>query len=104
VGFGVYHLSNQVGFARIITDFSRLAYLFDVFILEAYRGQKLGTGLIEFLLSCPELRSVRKWMLTTRDAHRFYTKFGFVPIEQPERFLQKTSLDSPREVRLIASL
>ena len=32
--FGIYHGLQQVGFARIITDYATIAYLGDVFILE----------------------------------------------------------------------
>jgi hypothetical protein len=29
------------------------------------------------------------WMLATRDAHRLYAKFGFTPLEKPEKYMQK---------------
>jgi hypothetical protein len=34
--FGVYQDEKQIGFARIITDFSTIAYLGDVYILEEH--------------------------------------------------------------------
>ena len=36
--FGIYEDNKQVGFARVITDYTTFAYLGDVFILEGYRG------------------------------------------------------------------
>ena len=41
--FGLYTQANeQIGFARVVTDQAVFAWLMDVFILEAYRGQQLG--------------------------------------------------------------
>ncbi len=40
--FGVHHGNEQIGFARIITDFSTMAYLGDVYILEKHRGLGLS--------------------------------------------------------------
>ena len=37
--FGVYRGEQQVGFARVISDYATFAYVGDVFILEAYRGR-----------------------------------------------------------------
>ena len=36
--FGVYDIDKQVGFARVITDYSTFAYLADVFILPSYHS------------------------------------------------------------------
>jgi nitroimidazol reductase NimA-like FMN-containing flavoprotein (pyridoxamine 5'-phosphate oxidase superfamily)/GNAT superfamily N-acetyltransferase len=83
VCFGVYRPDGaQMGFARVTTDFARVAYLADVFIAEEQRGQKLGTFLIECILAHPELRAVSRWLLGTRDAHGFYERFGFRRDEQ----------------------
>lgn len=43
--FGVYHQGQQVGFARVVTDYATIAYVGDVFILEPYRGRGLGKRL-----------------------------------------------------------
>ena len=79
--FGVYYGSGkfdrQVGFARVITDFTTFAYLADVFILPAYQGYGLGVWLISTIMSHPKLQDLRKWTLNTRDAHGLYQKFGF---------------------------
>jgi GNAT superfamily N-acetyltransferase len=75
--FGLYHLDGQIGFARVVTDFVVIAFLADVFVLDAYRGQGLGLWLVEVVTDLPELRSVRRWLLGTRDAHELYRKFGF---------------------------
>lgn len=40
--FGMYKGTTQIGFARVITDYTRFAYLADVFVLDVYQGQGLG--------------------------------------------------------------
>ena len=75
--FGLYNGETQVGFARVLTDFVTLAFLADVFILEAHRGKGLGVWLVETVTSLPELGHVRRWFLGTRDAHSLYRRFGF---------------------------
>ena len=85
--FGVYELDKQIGFARVISDYATFAYLFDVFILEAYRGQGLGTWLIKSILVYSELQNLRTWLLSTADAHELYRQFGFKNLPAPERMM-----------------
>lgn len=86
--FGVFENSEQVGFARVITDRATFAYLADVFILESHRGRGLGKLLMECISKHPQLQQLRRWMLATRDAHDLYAKFGFKPLARPERFME----------------
>ena len=37
--FGVYDGDRQIGFARVVTDYATFAWLCDVFVDAAYRGQ-----------------------------------------------------------------
>lgn len=93
--FGVYkgeldkEVIEQVGFARVITDFMTFAYLCDVFILPDYRKLGLSKWLLEIISSHSELQGVRRFMLATKDAHELYRKYGFEQIENPEFFMQK---------------
>ncbi|CAN5130860.1 GNAT family N-acetyltransferase [soil metagenome] len=82
--FGVYQGDNQVGFARVITDFSTFGYLADVFILPEHRGLGLSKQLMTFIMAYPPLQGLRRIMLVTRDAHGLYEQFGFQPIDSPE--------------------
>ena len=43
--FGVYDGEQQVGFARVVTDYTTFAYLGDVFIVPSYQGQGLARRL-----------------------------------------------------------
>jgi GNAT superfamily N-acetyltransferase len=87
--FGLYAQDSQIGFARVITDHATYGYLADVFIDERFRGQGLSKWLMEVILSHPDLQGFRRWMLGTMDAHGLYHKFGFRPLENPERIMQK---------------
>jgi GNAT superfamily N-acetyltransferase len=81
--FGVYRGDEQVGFARVITDRATFAYLADVYVLDAHRGKGLGVWLIETILGHPELQTLRRFMLVTRDAGELYRKFGFETPDEP---------------------
>jgi len=87
--FGVYRGSEQVGFARVITDYATFAWIADVFILDDYQGQGLGKWLMEVVISHPELQGFRRWVLATKDAHELYSRFGFEELKRPERWMER---------------
>jgi GNAT superfamily N-acetyltransferase len=86
--FGVYEEGQQIGFARVISDYATYAYLGDVFILEGYRGRGLSKWLMECIVQHPQLQGLRRWSLVTGDAHGLYTQFGFTPLAAPERWME----------------
>lgn len=86
--FGVYDGREQVGFARVISDFATFAYIADVFIVEPYRERGLGKELMATVMAHPELQGLRRWILATRDAHGLYAQFGFTPLENPGRMME----------------
>jgi len=86
--FGIYQGDAQVGFARVITDQASFAYLADVYVLEAHRGQGLSKRLVEHILAQPELQGLRRFMLATADAHGLYSQFGFKPLAKPENMME----------------
>ena len=91
--FGVYQSTNQVGFARVITDLATFAYLADVFILPEHRGLGLSKQLIETISTWPALQGLRRWVLATQDAHALYEQFGFKALDKPEIFMQRKLID-----------
>ena len=94
--FGIYHEGAgngvQVGFARVISDFATVAYLGDVFVLEAYRGRGLSKWMMECIMQHPSLQGLRRWILLTRDAHGLYSQFGFTPVKAPDRYMELIGL------------
>ncbi len=89
--FGVYKGENQVGFARIVTDYATFAYLGDVFILPEYQGKGLSKLLMKVIVEHPDLQNLRRWILATKDAHTLYEKFEFSALKFPERWMEKTA-------------
>jgi GNAT superfamily N-acetyltransferase len=59
-----------------------------VFVLESHRGQGLGKSLMQCILEHPALQGLRRWNLTTRDAHELYAQVGFKPLKVPERYME----------------
>jgi len=67
---------EQVGFARIVSDYSCFAWICDVYIQMAYRDAGLGKWLMEIVMSHPATQ-VKMCVLATKDAHGLYKKYGF---------------------------
>lgn len=94
VCFGLYLADNQIGFARVVSDFATFAYLGDVFVLQEFRGRGLSKWLMETIVSHPELQGLRRWVLATRDAHTLYEKYGFHALKFPDRWMEKPAPDA----------
>jgi len=75
--FSVFHHDKQIGFARVISDDSEFASLWDVFIDAPYRHQGIGQALLKYIFQHPRLRGIFRWFLMTEDAHGLYHKFDF---------------------------
>jgi GNAT superfamily N-acetyltransferase len=82
VVFGMYDRASGklIGFARVVTDSTIVAYLADVFLFPEYRGRGLGKWLMQCMLDQPDLATVR-WLLNTRDMHKLYAQFDFRPAD-----------------------
>ena len=87
--FGVYDNDRQIGLARVVTDYATFAWLCDVFILEEFRGRGISKWLMETILAHPDLQRLRRFLLATRDAHELYTRYGFTPLHNPSRWMEK---------------
>lgn len=86
--FGVYENDQQVGFARVSTDYTIFAWIMDVFILEEYRGKGYSKQLMNAILSHEKLQDLQRWGLATDDAHGLYQQFGFTPLKHPEKMME----------------
>jgi len=89
LSFGIYRGSDQVGFARIVTDYATFAWVADVFVLPEHRGRGLSKWLMEVIIAHPQLQGFRRWVLSTKDAHGLYEKFGFMKLHRPERWMER---------------
>jgi GNAT superfamily N-acetyltransferase len=74
---------TQIGYARVISDKTRFAYILDMYVEGEYRKRGIGQRIIKHILSHNELKDVYIWLLNTKDAQGFYGKAGFRPISDP---------------------
>jgi GNAT superfamily N-acetyltransferase len=93
LNFGLYHKEQQIGFARIVSDFSCIAYLGDVYVLPEFRGRGLSKWLMKTVMEYPELQGLRRWILSTVDAHGLYKQSGWVSVAHPERWMEVHNRD-----------
>ncbi len=90
---GIYApIGEQVGLGRVVTDYATYAWLCDVFVLAPHRGHGLGKALMRTILSHPRLQGLRRFALATQDAHGLYAQFGFTPLADPTRHMEKRLL------------
>ena len=89
LNFGLYIGKEQVGFARVVTDYATFAWVADVFVVPEHRGRGLSKWLMEIILAHPQLQGFRRWVLATKDAHSLYERFGFIPLHRPERWMER---------------
>ena len=88
---GAYRGGEQVGFARAVTDHTTFAWLDDILVDEASRGQGIGRQLVDWFVRHPEFATVRRFALVTRDAHGVYAGVGFAPLLRPARYMERVS-------------
>ena len=92
--FGAYTAEGrQVGIARVITDEATFAWICDVFVDESARGQGIGQALMAAILGDPRLQGLRRMVLATRDAETLYAKFGFEPLRNSSRWMERRQPD-----------
>lgn len=94
--FGVYKGSEQVGFARVVTDYTTFALLCDVFILPSFRSLGLSKWLVRIIVAHPKLQGLRRFALYTKDAHTLYESYGFRQIADPSRAMEIKNMDPYR--------
>ncbi len=87
--FGIYKNADQIGFGRVVTDYATFAWIADVFVLPEHRGRGLSKWLMEVMLAHPRLQGFRRWVLSTKDAHGVYERFGFIKLHRPERWMER---------------
>lgn len=88
VNFGVYDSDDkQVGYARVVTDGVTLGWLCDVYIAREVRGRGIGTALSKVIVDAIRPLGLRRFMLSTVDAHEIYAGVGFVPCPDPQKLM-----------------
>lgn len=93
LAFGLFEDATgaQIGYARVVTDFARMAWLSDVFVLESHRGRGLGHWLVATATGHPRLAGIYRFFLATADQQGLYAKFGFQRLPAPDHFMVKNA-------------
>jgi GNAT superfamily N-acetyltransferase len=79
--FSLFRNGEQIGFGRVVTDYTVFSWLSDLIITEAYRGLGLGRWLMTCIVNHP--RIVRtQFVLQTGSAYGLYEKFDFLLSEK----------------------
>lgn len=84
---GILHKGEQVGYARLVTDYASFAWLGDVYVLEEHRGKGLSKKMMAVLMEQDWVKKLRTITLGTLDAQGLYKQFGFENHEHPERIM-----------------
>lgn len=78
VGISCTETGELIGFARVLTDFTYKALIFDVIVKDAYRTRSLGRALMARIIDHPRSEKVRHFELYCRpEIRQFYQKWGF---------------------------
>jgi GNAT superfamily N-acetyltransferase len=90
--YGVFDTATgeQAAYGRVITDGVTFAWLCDVFVAPDARGRGLGKMLAAAVVDDLEPLGLKRIMLSTGDAHGLYAQFGFAPLEDPTRVMERT--------------
>jgi len=87
---GIYDAAGRLaGFGRMITDRATFAYLADIFVMRADRGKGLSKELMKTFCALADTFQLRRFLLTTQDAHDLYRQSGFELFPYPERLMSR---------------
>lgn len=93
---GIYNNQmQQAGFGRMITDRATFGYLADIFVLPEHRGLGLSKHLMTMFCQLADQFQLRRFLLTTQDAHELYLKSGFSKFPYPERMMSRAGVVYP---------
>ncbi len=87
--FAAIERGATVGFARVISDRATFAYVSDVFVDPARRGQGIGKAIMAAVVAHRELQDLQLWVLATADAHGLYARHGFASLAAPQRYMER---------------
>jgi len=78
----------QIGYARVISDKTRFAYILDVYVAETHRRKGVCRTMMRHILTHRELKDVYQWLLITKEAHAVYRALGFAPVARQTDWME----------------
>lgn len=74
----------------MVTDYATFGWMCDVFILPSHRGRGLGKWLVECMVAHPDIKGLRRILLSSRDVQDLYEKYGgFHSLHYPVNWMEK---------------
>jgi GNAT superfamily N-acetyltransferase len=86
ITFHAWKGRTLIAFARLLTDFTYRAVLYDVIVDRNHQGEGIGRRLVEAIQAHPKLKRITAWYLWTSDKHAFYEKLGWM--RRPKNFME----------------
>ncbi len=83
---GAFLKDEQIGYARVISDRTRFAYIADVFVREDSRHRGVASRMMRHMMEHPSLKDVYQWLLKSA-ANDLYSKLGFLPLSNPDEWM-----------------
>ncbi|MBQ9942343.1 MAG: GNAT family N-acetyltransferase [Christensenellaceae bacterium] len=83
------HKGEPVGYVRMVTDYVTVAYVTDVNVAADYQGRGLSRFIFECIMEHPTFSKMRRIILCSPDARGLYAKFGFVPVAEPQEWMER---------------
>jgi GNAT superfamily N-acetyltransferase len=77
-----------VACARVVTDDAVFAWICDVFVEEGHRGHGIATWMVGDIVNYWAKEGVVRFLIATRDAHEVYRRIGFIPVANPDRYME----------------
>ena len=81
--FGIVDNSNTlIAFARVLSDFTFKAFIFDVIVAKEYRGKGLSNKLLNAILNHSKLKNIKTIELyCLPEMKPLYAKYGFKEVD-----------------------
>ena len=89
LNLGLYTAGGeQAGYARFVTDRATFAWLCDVFVAAAHRGNGVGSFLVAAAVGHPDVVGVRQ-LLMAAPGRSLYRRHGYGDLLKPERWMER---------------
>jgi GNAT superfamily N-acetyltransferase len=76
--FSLLYKNQQIGFARVVTDYTVFSWIADIVIHPEHRRKGLGKWMLSCIIGHPKIRRTQM-VLQTADAQSLYEEYGFLP-------------------------
>lgn len=94
LNFGLLDSDGQLRAYGVVTDYATFAWLCDVYVDPAARGNGLGRQLTDRVAETLRPMRLKRVLLATDGAHELYRQVGFTQLPEPDNWMILTSRPS----------